>query len=105
MTKKELSLQLQGIMKIKKYTFKFRKTVSEVSSFVGNPVAYSHIIFVEPNHKRDFSVKLYMSPADSNSSHTQLFTDNGRRKMTDGSYLKIQGWYNREFLVFSVLTP
>ena len=70
MTKKELSLQLQGIMKIKKYTFKFRKTVSEVSSFVGNPEAYSHIIFVEPNHKRDFSVKLYMGPADSNSSHT-----------------------------------
>ena len=36
--KKETSLQLPGIIKIRNRQYKFRKVVSKVSSFVGNPV-------------------------------------------------------------------
>ena len=39
--KKETSLQLQGIVNIRKQpAYKLRTIVSEVSSFVGNPVSY-----------------------------------------------------------------
>ena len=60
---------------------------------------------MEPNHHRDFSVKLYLIPVDGNSSHNNFSLIMEGEKMTnDFQNLKIQGWHNEKFLVYSVFT-